>query len=416
MAEDLAIILAGGAGKRLLLLSERRAKPAVPFGGMYRIIDFALSNCVNSGVGHVFVLSQYLPRSLWRHLNFGKPWDLDRLKAEMMILHPYVGSSESKWYEGNADAVYQNLHFIRERSPEKVLILGGDHIYKMDYRPLLDFHRKKGADLTVAVKRVRPEETTKFGTCLLDEDKRIIEFEEKADRPKSNLASMGIYVFDTEVLADCLIRDARNANSTHDFGRDIVPWTIEDRRVCGYEFNGYWQDVGTISTYFESNMDLLRPEPPIDLDDRDWPILTNIEDLPPARLLKLGRASESMICDGCIINGTAESSIISPNVVIEEGAVVRNSIIFAGCIISRGAKINLSIVDKHVSVGPNVKIGSGVDFRPNEEHPSILASGVTVIGRGSHIPGGSVIGRNCLVQTRGGADGPLYLESGQTLV
>jgi glucose-1-phosphate adenylyltransferase len=416
MAEDLAIILAGGAGKRLLLLSERRAKPAVPFGGIYRIIDFALSNCVNSGVGHVFVLSQYLPRSLWRHLNFGKPWDLDRLKAEMMILSPYVGSSESKWYDGNADAVYQNLHFIRERSPKRVLILGGDHVYKMDYRPLLDFHRKKGADLTVAVKRVRPEETTKFGTCLLDDDKRIIEFEEKASRPKSNLASMGIYVFDTEMLADCLIKDARNANSTHDFGRDIVPWTIADRHVCGYEFNGYWQDVGTVSTYFESNMDLLRPEPPIDLDDRDWPILTNIEDLPPARLLKLGRASESMICDGCIINGTVESSIISPNVVIEEGAVVRNSIIFAGCVISHGAKINLSIVDKHVSVGPNVKIGSGVDFRPNEEHPSILASGVTVIGRGSHIPADSVIGRNCLVQTRGGADGPLHVESGETLV
>ncbi|HVP57175.1 MAG TPA: glucose-1-phosphate adenylyltransferase subunit GlgD, partial [bacterium] len=351
MAEDLAVILAGGAGRRLLLLSERRAKPAVPFGGIYRIIDFALSNCINSGIGHVFVLSQYLPRSLWRHLNFGKPWDLDRLKAEMLILHPYVGSSESKWYEGTADAVYQNLHFIRERSSDRVLILGGDHVYKMDYRLLLDFHKKRGADVTVAVKRVRPEETTKFGTCLLDENKRIIEFEEKASRPKSNLASMGIYVFDTEVLADCLIRDAKNANSTHDFGRDIVPWAIQDRHAYGYEFNGYWQDVGTVSTYFESNMDLLRPEPPIDLDDRDWPILTNIEDLPPARLLKLGRASESMICDGSIINGTVESSIISPSVVIEEGAVVRNSIIFAGCVISRGAKINLSIVDKHVSVG-----------------------------------------------------------------
>ena len=416
MAEDLAIILAGGAGKRLLLLSERRAKPVVPFGGIYRIIDFALSNCVNSGIGHVFVLSQYLPRSLWRHLNFGKPWDLDRLKAEMMILQPYVGSSQSRWYEGNADAVYQNLHFVRERSPEAVLVLGGDHVYKMDYRPLLDFHKKKGADLTVAVKRVRPEETTKFGTCLLNEDRRIIEFEEKASRPKSNLASMGIYVFDTEVLADCLIKDARNANSTHDFGRDVVSWAISDRRVYGYEFNGYWQDVGTISTYFESNMELLRPDPPMDLDDRDWPILTHIEDLPPARLLKHGRASESMICDGCMINGTVESSIISPGVVIEEGAVVRNSIIFAGCIISRGAKINLSIVDKHVSIGPNAKIGSGVDFRPNEEHASIMASGVTVIGRGSHIPGDSVIGRNCLVQARRGAEGPLHVESGKTLV
>ena len=416
MAKDLAIVLAGGAGKRLLLLSERRAKPAVPFGGIYRIIDFALSNCVNSGIGHVFVLSQYLPRSLWRHLDFGKPWDLDRLEGEMMILQPYVGSSESKWYEGNADAVYQNLHFIRERSPETVLILGGDHVYKMDYRPLLRFHKEKKADLTVAVKKVRPEETTKFGTCLLDEDKQIVEFEEKARHPKSNLASMGIYVFDTEALADCLIKDSKNANSSHDFGRDIVPWAIGDRRVCGYEFNGYWQDVGTINAYFESNMELLHPNPPIDLDDPEWPILTNFEDLPPARLLRLGHVTESMICDGCVINGTVESSIISPGVIVEEGAVIRNSIICAGCTISGGVKINLSILDKHVSVGRNAKIGCGVDFRPNEEHSSIMASGVTLIGRGSHIPADSVIGRNCLVQTPRGTDRPLQVESGNTLV
>ena len=416
MAKDLVIVLAGGAGKRLLLLSERRAKPAVPFGGIYRIIDFPLSNCVNSGLNQVFVLSQYLPRSLWRHLDFGKPWDLDRLNAEMMILQPYVGSSESKWYQGNADAVYQNLHFIRERSPEAVLILGGDHVYKMDYRTLLNFHKERKADITIAVKRVRHEETTKFGTCILDEDKQIVEFEEKARNARSNLASMGIYVFRTDVLVDCLLKDSRNTSSTHDFGRDIVSWVIDELRVYGFEFNGYWQDVGTISTYFESNMELLHPNPPMALDDPDWPILTNFEDLPPARLLGSGHVNESMICDGAVINGTVESSIISAGVVIEEGAVVRNSIVFAGSVVSSGAKINLSILDKHVSVGRNAKLGYGVDFRPNEDHASIMASGVTVIGRNSHIPADSVIGRNCLVHTPGGADQPLQVESGKTLV
>ena len=416
MAKDLVIVLAGGAGKRLLLLSERRAKPAVPFGGIYRIIDFPLSNCINSGLNHVLVLSQYLPRSLWRHLNFGKPWDLDRQNSEMMILQPYVGSSESKWYEGNADAVYQNLHFIQERSPEAVLILGGDHVYKMDYRPLIEFHKERRADVTVAVKRVRSEETAKFGTCLLDDDRQIVQFEEKSRNPRSNLASMGIYVFSTEALVDCLIKDARNAGSSHDFGRDIVSWIFEERRVFGYEFKGYWQDVGTISTYFESNMELLRPNPPLELDDPDWPLVTNFEDLPPARLLSAGSVTESMICEGAVINGTVESSIISPNVVVEQGAVIRNSIVFAGCTVSAGAKINLAIVDKNTSIGADTKIGVGVDFRPNEDYPTMMSSGVTVIGRGSSIPAGSVIGRNCLVHTPRGADGPLNVESGKTFI
>jgi glucose-1-phosphate adenylyltransferase len=416
VAKDLVIVLAGGAGKRLLLLSERRAKPAVPFGGIYRIIDFPLSNCVNSGLNHVFVLSQYLPRSLWRHLNFGKPWDLDRQNSEMMILQPYVGSSESKWYEGNADAVYQNLHFIQERSPETVLILGGDHVYKMDYRPLIDFHKERRADVTVAVKRVRPEETAQFGTCVLDESRRIKQFEEKSTNPKSNLASMGIYLFSTEALVDCLIKDARNTGSSHDFGRDIVSWIYEERRVFGYEFKGYWQDVGTITTYFESSMELLHPNPQLKLDDPDWPLITNFEDLPPARLLTSGNVSESMICEGAVINGTVECSIISPNVVVEQGAVIRNSIIFAGCKISTGAKINLAIVDKHTSVGGDAKIGVGVDFRPNEDYPTMMASGVTVIGRGSTIPAGSSIGRNCLVHTPQGAPKPLSVESGKTFI
>jgi glucose-1-phosphate adenylyltransferase len=414
MAKDLVIVLAGGAGKRLLLLSEYRAKPAVPFGGIYRIVDFALSNCVNSGLFNIFVLSQYRPRSLMRHLDFGNPWDLNRLDAGMVILQPYVGNVGSSWYQGNADAVRQNIHLIEERAPEAVLVLAGDHIYKMDYRPLLEFHKQRHADLTVAVTKVRREETTKFGTCTLDKDKRIAHFEEKPETPKSTLASMGIYVFSRRALSECLLADADTSNSSHDFGRDIVPVMIKNREVYGYEFRGYWQDVGTIGTYFESNMALLEPDSPIDLYNTNWPILTKFEDLPPARMLESADVSDSMICDGSIIDGTVESSIISPGVVILKGAVVRNSIVLNGCVISEGARVNLSIIDKNTTVGTNTKIGIGIDFSPNQDHPAIMDHGVTLIGRGSHIPAESAIGRNCLVRTTQADDCPLEIESGMT--
>jgi glucose-1-phosphate adenylyltransferase len=416
MAKDLVIILAGGAGKRLLLLSEHRAKPAVPFGGMYRIIDFAISNCVNSGLYHIFVLSQYLPRSLMRHLDFGNPWDLNRLNAGMVILQPHVGRVGSSWYEGNADAVRQNIHLIEERSPETVLILAGDHIYKMDYRPLLEFHRQRHADLTVAVKKVRREDTTHFGTCILDKDKRITKFEEKPKIPKSDLASMGVYVFSRQALVDCLLSDAHDTTSSHDFGKDIVPHLLDRSRVYGYEFRGYWQDVGTVSTYFESNMALLEKRPPIDLDNTDWPILTRFEDLPPASILGPSEVSDSMICDGSVIDGTVEGSIISPNVIIESNAVVRNSIVMAGSRVSSGAAVNLAIIDKYTTIGENTRIGSGVDFTPNRDHPTILDHGVTLIGRGSRIPPNSSIGRNCLVGIRDAEGEPLIMESGSTLI
>jgi glucose-1-phosphate adenylyltransferase len=416
MAKDLVIVLAGGTGKRLLLLSEHRAKPAVPFGGIYRIVDFALSNCVNSGLYNIFVLSQYRPRSLMRHLNFGNPWDLNRLNAGMVILQPHVGTGGSSWYQGNADAVRQNIHLIEERSPEAVLILAGDHIYKMDYRPLIEFHKQRRADLTVAVKKVRQEVTTQFGTCVLDKDKRITEFEEKPRIPKSNLASMGIYVFSRRALFDCLVSDAHDAESSHDFGRDIVPTLLERSRVYGYEFRGYWQDVGTVSTYFESNMALLEQDSPIDLSNTDWPILTRFEDLPPASILGSSDVSDSLICDGCVIDGTVESSIISPGVIVESNAVVRNSILLAGCRVQSGASVNLAIVDKYTTIGENALIGSGIDFTPNREHPAILDHGVTLVGRGSRIPPDSTIGRNCLVSVSAPDDQAITVASGSTLV
>ncbi len=413
MAKDLVIILAGGSGKRLLLLSAHRAKPAVPYAGTYRIIDFALSNCVNSGLRQVFVLSQYEPRSLWKHLDFGNPWDLTGRGGEVVILQPYIGNVERRWYEGSADAVRRNLHFIEERDPESVLILGGDHVYRMDYRLLLDFHKQKNADLTVAVTRVPPEEAVKFGTCVLDDDKRISQFEEKASSPRSTLASMGIYVFDFKVLAEALQEE--DAATAHDFGRDIVPKLIRRGRVYGYEFRGYWRDVGTIASYFESSMALLSQEPPVDLHDPEWPILTKSEDLPPARVLEGSRVEDSLISDGCVIEGTVESSIISPGVVVERGAVVRNSIVFAACSIAPQSRVNLAILDRNTVVAENSKVGFGVNFTPNHAHPVILDSGITITGKDTFLPPGSIIGRNCLVQTSPDITEPIEVESGESL-
>jgi glucose-1-phosphate adenylyltransferase len=396
VGKNLVIILAGGAGERLLLLSEHRAKPAVPFAGAYRIIDFALSNCANSGLRDIFVLSQYRPHSLTRHIGSGRAWNLDRDDGGIVILQPYVGS-QSRWYSGNADAVFQNLHFIEERSAESVLILGGDHVYTMDYRPLLEFHRMKRADLTVGVKRVRSQDTHKFGTCAVGEDGRITEFVEKEPRASSNMASMGIYVFKSELLSQCLPADYENPASSHDFGKDIIPGLISHHRVYAYEFDGYWEDVGTINTYYEVNMKMLGASPPVDLDSDAWRIRTSYADLPPARISGSGELSEAMIGDGSEVRGTVEHSLIGPEVTIEEGAVVRDSIVLPGCTIGRGAKLNLAILDKHCIVGADAKIGFGVDFKPNEAHPGVMQSGITLVGRGIQVPPSAVIGRNCLV-------------------
>jgi glucose-1-phosphate adenylyltransferase len=396
LGKNLVIILAGGSGERLLLLSEHRAKPAVPFCGTYRIIDFALSNCANSGLHDIFVLSQYRPHSLARHIGSGRAWNLDRDDGGIVILQPYIGS-ESRWYSGNADAVFQNLHFIEERSADNVLILGGDHIYTMDYGPLLEYHRDKRADVTIGVKPVRTEDTHKFGTCVTDDDGRIVKFIEKAPDSSSNLASMGIYVFRTDLLRTRLAADSASASSTHDFGKDIIPGLVAGHRVFAYEFEGYWEDVGTINTYFEVNMKMLSPSPPVDLDDASWRIKTAYSDLPPARIWASAVLSEAMVGEGSEVRGTVEHSILGPEVVVEEGAVVRDSLILPGCTIGRGAKVNLTILDKYCEVGSGARIGYGVDFTPNEAHPHVMRSGITLVGRGIVIPPSAVIGRNCLV-------------------
>lgn len=396
MGKNLVIILAGGSGERLLLLSEHRAKPAVPFCGAYRIIDFALSNCANSGLHDIFVLSQYRPHSLVRHIGSGRAWNLDRDDGGIVILQPYVGT-DSRWYSGNADAVLQNFHFIEERSSESVLILGGDHIYAMDYRPFLEFHNGIKADLTVGVKRVRREATHKFGTCVVDGEDRIVEFEEKARTPSSNLASMGIYVFRTDLLSACLLADSRNPASSHDFGRDVIPRLIGDGRAFAYEFDGYWEDVGTINTYYEVNMGMLSASPPVELDSDSWPVKTNHEDLPPAKISANSILNEAMIGDGSLVSGSVEHSLIGPETTVEEGAVVRDSIVLPGCTIGRNAKVNLAILDKYCMVGEGAVIGYGVDFTPNEAHPGVMRSGITLVGRGIHVPPRAVIGRNCLV-------------------
>jgi glucose-1-phosphate adenylyltransferase len=396
VGKNLVIILAGGAGERLLLLSEHRAKPAVPFCGPYRIIDFALSNCANSGLHDIFVLSQYRPHSLARHIGSGRAWNLDRDEGGIVMLQPYVGT-ESRWYSGNADAVFQNLHFIEERSAENVLILGGDHVYTMDYRPMLEFHRERKADLTVGVKQVRREDTRKFGTCVADDEGRIKEFVEKAPNAPSNLASMGIYVFRSELLSSCLPEDYRNPASSHDFGMDIIPALIDRRRVFAYEFDGFWEDVGTINTYYEVNMKMLGESPPVDLDSHTWRVKTNYADLPPARISGSSTLSEAMVGDGSLIEGTVEHSHIGPEVIVEEGAVVRDSIILPGCKIGRGAKVNLAILDKLCAVGEGARIGYGVDFTPNEAYPAVMKSGITLVGRGVKVPPSAVIGRNCIV-------------------
>ena len=392
-----AVILAGGQGERLSVLSAQRAKPAVPFAGKYRIIDFTLSNCVNSGIYRVAVLTQYRPHSLNDHIGIGRPWDLDRMRGGVRMLQPYLGRKGSDWYKGTADAVYQNLSELADFRAETLLILSGDHVYKQDYNAMLAFHDEHKADATVAVMQVPMEEAHRFGTMIVDDAERVVEFDEKPPQPRSNLISMGIYVFDREVLVRRLEEDARKPGSKRDFGRDVVPRMVELDRVYAYPFRGYWRDVGTIHTYWESNMGLLNEPPDFDLYDTDWVIHTRSEERPPARVTDRGRILRSLISHGSIINGTVEHSVLSPGVFVAEGAVVRDSILFTDCIVGPGSVVDRAILDKHVVVGADVRLGDGDDTRPNRTQPRNLQSGITVVGKGARIPTGMRIGRNCLI-------------------
>jgi glucose-1-phosphate adenylyltransferase len=405
MSKVLAVILAGGRSEALSLLTEQDAEPAVPFGGKYRIIDFTLSNCVNSDIYDVAVLTQYQPHSLKDHIGIGKPWDLDRRQGGIRLLQPYIGRQESGWQKGTADAVYQNLDFIMESRADYVLVLAGDHIYRMDYRPMIAFHQQRGADVTLGAVVVRPQEGHRFGMLETDAQGRVISFEEKPPKPKGTLGSMGIYVFDLDTLARVLIDDARleeegKLASRHDFGRDIIPGMMaHGEGVFAYPFTGYWQDVGTVQSYWEAHMGLLEDPPAFDLYDPSWVVHTLSEERPPAHAHRDCQVTGSLISHGCIIKGRVEHSVLSPGVVVEEGAVVRDSIVLFDTVIGAGSVIDRSILDKEVVTGKNCKIGYGDDMTPNKQEPTSLDTGVTLVGKRSHLPDNLTVGRNCKIGT-----------------
>lgn len=397
----IAMILAGGEGTRLTVLSEERAKPAVPFAGKFRIIDFTLSNCVNSNIYTVGVLTQYRPHSLHDHIGIGKPWDLDRSRGGVRLLQPYQARRGQYWYAGTADAIYQNLNFIHENRADQVLILSGDHIYKMDYRPLIDYHVEKGADLTIAVMPVPIEEAHRFGIMVVNEEQRIVEFYEKPkDRDKGNLASMGIYVFNANTL-ERRLSEGRPEKPRNDFGKDVIPAMIAaGDRVYAYRFEGYWVDVGTIDAYWSTSMALLGPSPALDLYTDNWPILTKSEERPPVKIGPQAKIVNSMISNGCIIRGLVVNSVLSPGVYVSPGAVVQDSVVMNDTWVGPGARLDRVVIDKKVVVGAGAIVGTGNPEIPNEQMPDRLFTGITVVGKGAYIPDGAQIGRNVLINSR----------------
>ena len=356
--ECVAMLLAGGQGSRLYALTEKTAKPAVTFGGKYRIIDFPMSNCVNSGIYTVGVLTQYQPLVLNEYIGKGGPWDLDRANSGVTVLPPYQAKEGADWYKGTANAIYQNLDFINRYDPEYVLVLSGDHIYKMDYSLMLKAHKASGADATIAVLEVPIEEASRFGIMNTDENLKIVEFEEKPAHPKSNKASMGIYVFSKDVLEKYLIEDEKNPNSSNDFGKDVIPAMLKDGlRLFAYPFKGYWKDVGTINSLWEANMDLLGSNPVFSLRDRDFRIFSRNDSKPPHRMGDNARVINSLVTEGCNIEGVVENSVLSSGVRVEKGALVKDSVIMADVVIGEGSTVNYSIIDSNVTVGRGCVIG-----------------------------------------------------------
>ncbi len=391
----LAMILAGGRGKRLSILTQKRAKPAVPFAGKYRIIDFPLSNCANSGISTVGVLTQYRPRSLNDHIRTGAPWDLDRQHGGVWLLQPYERANEMQPYAGTADAIQQNFDFIRHHMPDLVVILAGDHIYKMNYDDLMTFHTSHQAELTIAALEVPIEEGSRFGIMETDASYRVISFEEKPLQPKGSLASMGIYVFNMETLSHLLLEDVNDPASEHDFGKNIIPKMIERHPVYAYPFSDYWVDVGTVQAFWEAHMDLLVDEPPLNLLDRNWVIHTLSEERPPVNVRTGATVLHSLITDGCVIEGTVEYSVLSPGVRVARGAVVRNSILLTDAEIRAGAIVDRSIVDKQAIIGENAIVGHGADYSRNPIGD--LTSGISLVGKNARVKPGVTIGRNCVI-------------------
>ena len=410
------MLLAGGQGSRLGVLTSKVAKPAVAFGGKYRIIDFPLSNCINSGIDTVGVLTQYQPLRLNSHLGIGIPWDLDRNFGGVTILPPYEKSGNSEWYTGTANAIYQNLDYMETFHPDYVLILSGDHIYKMDYEVMLDYHKANHADITIAAMPVPIEEASRFGVVVTDGEGRIEEFQEKPPQPKSNLASMGIYIFSWQVLKDALIA-LRNEPGC-DFGKHIIPYCHENgQRLFAYEYNGYWKDVGTLGSYWEANMELIDIIPEFNLYEEFWKIYTNSSILPPQYVASQAVIDRCIIGNGAEIYGEVHNCIISSGVVIGEGAVVRDSIIMRDAQIGQGCVIDKAIIAENTKIGDHAVLGIGSDV-PNRLKPAIYSFGLVTIGENSVIPESVQIGKNTAISgvtsREDYPDG--VLESGETLI
>ena len=396
--EIIAMLLAGGQGSRLGVLTEKVAKPAVTFGGSFRIIDFPLSNCINSGIDTVGVLTQYQPLRLNTHIGIGIPWDLDKKEGGVTVLPPFEKKTDSEWYTGTANAIFQNMVYMESYDPEYVIILSGDHIYKMDYQLMLDFHKANKADVTIACMTVPYEEAGRFGIVLTDDYGKVTEFEEKPDVPHGNLASMGIYIFNFKVLKKAL--SVLSSVSGCDFGKHVLPYCLEGgKRLFAYEFSGYWKDVGTLTSYWEANMELIDIVPEFNLYAEFWRIYTNSSTVRPQYISNEGSVERSIVADGCAIYGKVYDSVIGVNVRVEEGAVIRNSIIMNNTVIGKNCVIDKAIIGENSSVGNGVVLGNG-DSSPNKVRPDIYCNDLTTLGEDTVIPDGIRIGRNSAVSGR----------------
>ena len=403
--EMIAMLLAGGQGSRLGVLTANLAKPAVSFGGKYRIIDFPLSNCINSGIDTVGVLTQYQPLRLNTHIGIGIPWDLDRNNGGVTILPPYEKSENSQWYTGTANAIYQNLKYMESYNPDYVLILSGDHIYKMDYEVMLDFHKENNADVTIATMPVSMEEASRFGIVIADDDGKINDFEEKPEKPRSNLASMGIYIFSWRVLRDALI--SLKDQQSCDFGKHIIPYCFKNnRQIYAYEFNGYWKDVGTLGSYWEANMELIDLIPEFNLYEEYWKIYTKNDVIVPQYIADEGHVERCIMGEGTECFGHVQNCVIGANVQIGRGAVIRDSIIMRDTVIGDNVTIDKSIIAENCKIGSNVELGFG-DEKPNVLNENIYGFGLVTIGEDSVIPDGVKIGKNTAIS------GETYIEDYQ---
>ena len=414
--EMIAMLLAGGQGSRLGVLTAKVAKPAVSFGGKYRIIDFPLSNCINSGVDTVGVLTQYQPLRLNTHIGIGMPWDLDRNNGGVTVLPPYEKSTSSEWYTGTANAIYQNLEYIDTYNPDYVLILSGDHIYKMDYEVMLDYHKSKGAEVTLAAMTVPMEEAKRFGILITDDNRQINEFEEKPQNPRSNLASMGIYIFNWKTLKEALIANANQP--ALDFGKHVIPYCHQNGApIFAYEYNGYWKDVGTLHSYWEANMELIDLVPEFNLYEEYWKIYTKSDTLPPQYISAESEVERSIVGEGSQIYGKVYNSVIGCGVTIGKDTIVRDSIIMNNTEIGANGEINKSIIAENVQIGNGVKLGVG-DEVENETDPHIYNHGLVTIGEKTVVPDNISVGKNSVISgiTASSDYEGNYLPSGKTLI